>query len=183
MQYPQMLSQLVQGKPPSLADWMADPIDEELALRSLGEVQECIRAGHLDEQAAFALRLGEIITRFWAGKDIEAGYKNHLALLGGARQQSMLELCVGQLLIARKLSQAWKHLDRGFQLAAHLLEPGEYFLVLKRHELLRQLPLSLVDSEAAGLEVLLNEARVIATLTGHGTRQGNTRPKHQDTVD
>lgn len=183
MQHPQILSQLRQGKTPGLAAWMADPMDKAEALRSLARLQKIMRFGHLDEQVVFARRLGEIITRFWAGKDIEAGYENLLALLDGTRQQSILELCVGQLLIARRLSQAWMHLDRGFQLAVHLLEPDDYFLVLKRHELLRQLPLSLVGTDAATLDALLKEARVIATLRGNGTRQVNTSPKHQDTVD
>ena len=182
-QYPQIFGQLLQGKTPGLAVWMADPVSQEPALRNLGQIQKCMRSGSLDEKTAFALRLGEIIMRFWAGKDIDAGYKNLFALLGRPREQSILELCVGQLLITRKLSQAWTHLDRGFQLAAHLLEPEDYFIVLKRHELLRQLPLSLMVSEPVGLEALLNEARVIASLRGRGSRQGNVSPTHQDTVD
>lgn len=183
MQYRQNRNQLLQGKVPGLAAWMADPVDEESALHNLRQIQERMRSGNLDEQIAFALRLGDIIMRFWAKKDIDAGYENLLALLERPRQQSMLELCIGQLLISRKLSRAWTHLDRGFQLAAHLLEPENYFLVLRRHELLRQLPLSLAGSEASGLEALLNEARIIATLRGRRTRQGNIVPKHRDTVD
>ncbi len=90
MKYSQMRSQLLRGKMPGLAIWMADPVDVEVALRSLDGLQNRICAGNLDEQAVLALSLGEIITRLWAGKDIEAGYKNLLALQEGARQQSML---------------------------------------------------------------------------------------------
>lgn len=168
---------------PGLAIWMADPVDVETAVCSLGKLQHCMRAGNLDEHAVFSLRLGEIIARFWAGKDIEAGYKNLLALLNRTHQESVLELCIGQLLMARKLSPAWVHLERGFQLAAHLLEPEDYFLVMKRHELLRQLPLSQQGMEAVDLETLLSEARVIASLRGNATRRGKFKPEHKDTVD
>ncbi len=183
MQYPQIIDQLLQGKTPGLASWMAEPVNEALALSNLERMQKRVCSAGLSEQEVFPLRLGEIVMRYWAGKDIEAGYKNLLALLEGVRQQSILELCVGQLLIARKLSQAWVHLDSGFQLAAHLLEPKEYFIVLKRHELLRQLPLRSVESDPAGLESLLSEARIIASLRGHGPAPGNTGPQHRDTVD
>ena len=99
------------------------------------------------------------------------------------RQRAMLELCFGQLLIARKCRSAWLHLDRGFALAAHLLEPEEYFSVLKRHELLRQLPVAPGASEGASLEALLNEARVIARLRGPASRPDLRGPRHRDTVD
>ncbi len=183
MQFPEIINQLMRCEPPGLAVWMAYPADVETALCSLGRLQQRIRAGNLDEKAVFTLRLGEIIARFWAGKDIEAGYKNLLALLDGAQQESVLELCVGQLLMARKLLPAWEHLERGFQLAAHLLEPEDYFLVMKRHDLLRQLSLSQQGMEAVDLETLLSEARVIASLRGKATRRGEIAPGHQDTVD
>jgi hypothetical protein len=171
------------GETPGLAAWMAEPVDEALALNDLKRVQRhALHGGHGD-QTVFTLRLGELILRYWAGKDIEAGYKNLLALLEGEREQSILELCIGQLLIARKLSRAWVHLDRGFQLGTHLLEPKDYFLVLKRHELLRQLPLRRVQCEPAGLDSLLAEARIIASLRGRGTPHGSRGPGHRDTVD
>ena len=183
MQFTQIIDQLLRCELPGLAAWMADPVDVETALCTLDKLQDRMRAGNLDEQAVFTLRLGEIIARFWAGKDIEAGYKNLLALLNGTRQESLLELCVGQLLLARKLSSAWPHLERGFQLAAHLLEAEDYFLVMKRHELLRQLSLSHVGMEAVDLATLLTEARVIASLRGRETGRANMKPGHQDTVD
>ena len=179
-QYSQIISRLMLGETPGLAAWMAEPVDEALAFSYLKKVHRHALQG---DQAVFALRLGELIMRYWAGKDIDAGYKNLLALLEGEREQSILELCIGQLLMARKLSRAWPHLDRGFQLATHLLEPKDYFLVLKRHDLLRQLPLRRVQCEPAGLDSLLAEARIIASLRGKGTPHGNSGPRHGDTVD
>jgi hypothetical protein len=68
-------------------------------------------------------------------------------------------------------------------LAAHLLEPEEYFEVLKRYQLLRVLPLSPGFSEPVGLEALLTEAGVINELRGHANGTELTGPEHQDTLD
>jgi len=181
--YPEILGQILQGKPVSLAAWTAEPVEPVAALEALPGIQKQLRRSRPGEKSVFPLRLGEIILRFWAGQDIDAAYQNLSAVLDELHQRALLELCIGQLLMARRSLQAWSHLDRGFQLAAHLLEPEDYFLVLKRHELLRQLPSGLGDSGAAGLEALLKEAAVIERLKGHGTHSGYTGPKHQDTVD
>jgi hypothetical protein len=128
------------------------------------------------------VRLAEIIFRFWAGHDSESNYRNCLALLDSDRDLALLELCYGQLLIARRLEPAWRHLDTGFTTAARLLEPEDYFTVMKRHELLRQLPLATRPSPAASLDALLAEARVIARLRGPGGRPGTHLPGRSDTV-
>jgi len=167
----------------SLGSWFAAPMTVDQARASLAEARQRLRTGRRALPGAFNTRLGEIIFRFWAGQDVEPDYGNCLALAEDDRQRALLELCFGQLLIARKCQSAWLHLDRGFALAAHLLEPEEYFSVLKRHELLRQLPLGPTASEGSSLEALLNEARVIARLRGPGTRPDLRGPQHSDTVD
>ena len=73
--------------------------------------------------------------------------------------------------------------SNGFELAAHLLEPEEYFLVLKRHELLRHLQLMPTPSKAAGLDELLTEARVIQRLKGRESHTLPHNPGHLDTLD
>jgi hypothetical protein len=171
----------MEGCSVSLASWFAAPLTVDQAQVSLSEVRQ--RTGRRAPAGAFNIRLGEIILRFWAGRDVEPDYGNCLALAEDDRQRATLELCFGQLLISRKCQSAWLHLDRGFALAAHLLEPEEYFSVLKRHELLRQLPLAPRASEGVSLEALLNEARVIARLRGPGRRPDPRDPRHRDTVD
>ena len=128
----------MEGGSVSLASWFAAPLTVDQAQVSLSEVRQRLRTGRCTPAGAFNIRLGEIVFRFWAGQDVEPDYGNCLAMAEDDRQRAMLELCFGQLLIARKCRSAWLHLDRGFALAAHLLEPEEYFSVLKRHELLRQ---------------------------------------------
>lgn len=183
MNYPGVLEKLLQGGPASLADWFAVPLAIEQAQAAALEIQQRLLGSRDSPRTQFHLRLVEIIFRYWAGQDVEAGMKNFSALLQDKRERAMLALCYGQLLIARKQTPAWEHLDRGFGLAVHLLEAEDYFTVLRRHELLRQLPLKAAPSAAASLEVLLDEARIIARLKGTGRRTGASDATHQDSVD
>ena len=131
----------------------------------------------------FEIRLAGLIVAYWRGGSVEADYKNLLVLAEEQRQQAMLRLCYGQLLLARRCENAWKYLDEGFRLSANMLQADEYFQVLKRHELLSGLPLSAEPSQPAPLDELLTEARVISRLRGRGTRPPPRSPKHRDTVD
>ena len=183
MTRPEVLSQLVVGGQAGLASWFAVPLTVEQAQAALSEVRHSLRGGRAAQQRLFTMRLAEIILRYWAGYDIEPNYRTLLALLNEQRERALLDLCYGQLLISRKQESAWRHLDKGFTAAVHLLEPEDYFTVLKRHQLLRQLPLGSLPSEAAPLAALLAEARVIARLRGLGGRRDMPAPKHNDTVD
>jgi len=169
--YPEVLNRLLQGDPLSLADWFAAPVGVEPARAAAANIQQQLLTRRNESQRLFQWRLAEIIARYWAGHDIEAGVKNFSAILRDRREQALLALCYGQLRLARKWAPAWEHLDRGFELAAHLLEPEDYFRVLKRHDLLRQLVLGAAPLAAAPLEVLLDEARIIARLKGARQRR------------
>ena len=161
-----VLEQLQRGEQPSLVSWFAEPVDAsdaELRLTGLVQSLHSVRSGRGD---LFPLCLLEIILRFWLGRDVEARYRNLFALLIANRERAVLELCLGQLLLARRQTDAWKHLDRGFGFAANLLEAEDYFTVMKRHTTLRHLPLKDTPSPVAGLQQLLDEAGVIARLKG-----------------
>ena len=166
MKYTDVHKQILQGGSLSLADWFAEPVNTELAQAALSEIQPRLLAGRGSRQVLFNLRLAEIIFRYWAGYDIQASVENFSVVLDDQHERAMLELCYGQLLMACKQHPARAHLEHGFELAAHLLEPEDYFRVLRRHDLLRQLPLKPVPSPAVPLEALLDEARVIACLKG-----------------
>jgi hypothetical protein len=181
--YPDVLKQLLQGGRVSLASWFAVPLGIEQAQAAALEIQQRLLTGRYEQMAPFNFRLAEIIFRYWAGYEVAANVKNFSALLQDKRERAMLALCYGQLLMVRKQVPAWDYLDHGFQLATHLLEPEDYFKVLKRHELLRQLPLQTAPSAAAPLDALLDEARIIARLKGNGRRAGMAGDAHQDTVD
>ena len=183
MSRPEVLRQLLIDGQASLAGWFAAPLTQEQAEAALSEIRQALHGGRAAQQAAFSTRLAELILRFWAGRDIEASYRNLHALLSDQRELALLDLCYGQLLMSCKQEPAWQHLDKGFTTAAHLLEPEDYFAVLKRHELLRQLPLSPLPSPAATLEALLAEARVIARLRGIAVRPDRGFCDHKDTLD
>lgn len=183
MSYPKILEELLQDGPVSLASWFAEPMTAEQAAQLMPDIRRRLSAQRADSGSGFRLRLAELIMRYWDGQDIEAGHQNLFALLAGKREKAILELAFGQLLLARRHAHAWEHLEHGFSLATHLLEAEEYFTVLKRHELLRQLPLGQVPVEAAPLDALLEESRVIARLTGRGPRSRDTAAKHGDTLD
>lgn len=183
MSYPEVLGQLVADDgQASLSGWFAEPLTEKQARAALHEVRAGLRASRADRRSLHITRLAELIFRYWAGYDIEVDYRNSRAMPQGEREFALLELCYGQLLLSRKQEPAWWHLDKGFMTAAHLLEPDDYFTVLRRHELLRQLPLTVLPAAAAPLESLLAEARVIARLRGAGSRPGMRPAKHNDTV-
>jgi hypothetical protein len=164
---PEVFEQLQRGELPSLATWFADPVETGIAGSRLAAVEQCLRSVRTAATDLFPQRLLEIILRFWLDLDVEARYQNLYALLTGNRERAMLELGLGQLLMARRLATAWQHLDHGFELAANLLDAEDYFCVLKRHALLRQLPLQPSAAVATNLDGLLDEARIIAKLTGN----------------
>jgi len=178
-----MLQLLLGGGTLSLADWLADPLPGRAAEVWLRETRERLRTCCRDGPRRFHVRLAEIIARHWCGEATAMNYRNLLAVLDSDCHRAQLELCYGQLLIACKRRAAWRHLDDGFELAANLLEPEEYFVVLRRHDRLRHLPLSENGTAPADLESLLREAGVISRLSGRGRSRRTGRPKHQDTID
>ena len=137
-----VLSNLLAGRLNSLATWFAEPMSPEQAEACLPDIRRQARMGACAGACWFDLRLAELIVAFWRGHDIEADYRNLSALAAEQRQQAVLRLCYGQLLLARRCETAWHYLDDGFRLAANLLDADEYFQVLKRHDLLHGLPLS-----------------------------------------
>ncbi|NIP54971.1 MAG: hypothetical protein GWO26_23885, partial [Phycisphaerae bacterium] len=66
--------------------------------------------------------------------------------------------------LSRQLSGAMEHLERGFDLARHLFTASDYFTVMNRHRLLRQLPLSDTPTHAEALAAMLTSAKVIERM-------------------
>ena len=185
MTEPDTLPVLLSGQRVSLAGWFASPLSRQQAETWLPNIRRRAQDSLNGGQDGSAVPLAELIVQYWLGRDVEAIYQNRRALPGGHRERAMLELCYGQLLMACKIDIAWQHLDRGFELAAHILQPEDYFLVLKRHERLRALALSAQPSKPMHLHELLAEARVIQQLkgAGRGTHRLASGQKHLDTVD
>lgn len=185
MKEPDTLRVLLTGQTVSLASWFASPLTPQQAEAWLAKIRRLTQTSVSEERDGCAVRLAELVVRYWHGYDVDAAYQNMLALLSERRECALLELCYGQLLIARKIDMAWQHLDGGFELAAHIFQPEDYFLVLKRHELLRALVLSARPSKPMRLDELLTEARVIQRIKepGRGTHRQAVGRMHHDTLD
>ena len=183
MEASQMLQLLMSGEQPPLAAWLADPLAKAEAEGWLGEIRSRLRGCYEGGQFCFSVRLAEMIVRHWCGGDSGVIYQNLRAVLRPRRDRAQLELCYGQLMIAGKRRGAWRHLDCGFELGANLLEPEEYFVVLRRHDSLRHLPLSESGGAPASLGDLLLEAAVIRRIGGRGRGAQLRGSGHRDTVD
>jgi hypothetical protein len=182
---PDSLSNLLSGRSVSLAAWFADPLTAQQAADGLSRIRQLTRSRVSDGPERPAVQAAEMIARYWLGYDVVAAYQNTLAPLRRHHDRALLKLCYGQLLMARKVDSAWQHLDSAFELAANILQAEEYFLVLKRHQLLRALALSAKPSSPMRLDELLNEAEVIQRLTGArgGTHRSPVGRTHHDTTD
>lgn len=161
--------------------WYAEPLTGGAAAllhdQARRAVQQSLASG--SRPLALAPRLAELIAGFWLGRAVALDHRSLIATLP-PESQALVELVYGQLLISRKLAGALEHLHRGFMLAVPQLEPGEYFTLLRRHELLRALPLHTTASAALTLADLLTEARVIRRFQPHGRRR--TAHPHDDTL-
>lgn len=152
------------GSLPPLSSWFPalraeTPPSDHMALRS--------------PTPDFCSRLTDLIDRFRLGRLVEVSYLELVAHADPGREAAITELCLGQLLISSRQQRAWHHLDRGFELAIPWFRGSEYLEVMRRHALLRLLPLrSEVISRCPGssgrrltsLEELLREAAVIQRL-------------------
>ena len=178
------LESLLQACPPStalrLADWYGDPLSPERARALLARAGRRHQAALKSGEPVFTIRLIELIAGAWAGRDLAMHHASLLAEADSAQERALLELATGQLLISRRLAAARACLQRGFALAAPLLPPQDYFIVMKRHGLLEYLPLGTIPADPAGLRALLAEAAVIRRLQGERSRGGRTDP--QDTL-
>ncbi|TCK16802.1 hypothetical protein DFR30_0021 [Thiogranum longum] len=179
MQAPEPLSQLLSDNDLSLADWYGEPLDARQAEYWVRQ----LLASSARTRLRFRDRLAELVARYWSGRDAEMSYYSLLAIAQNDIERALLELCYGQLLLARKRQPARKHLDAGFALAAHLWPADDYFRVMKRHQALAVLPLSTKTAAPSGLEALLKEACVIDRLTGTARHHDHAEGEHCDTLD
>ena len=175
-----ILSSLLAGRPVPLASWFAEPVDAREAQAWLLRIRQ--RLGTSAQASRFGLQLAALIAHYWTGREVGAEFATLFATPLEPVERAMLQLCYGQLLLSRKCRGAWAFLDAGFEQAAHFLEADEYFQVLRRHDILRRLPLAPRPSVPEGLQALLTEGEIIRQLEGEGTRRLPTGQKHRDTV-
>lgn len=161
---------------PPLAGWYAAPMAPAVAAELHTQARQAQQRQLADQGNRFPARLAELIACYWLGRGIDLVCQSLLAT-ARVEQQALVELVYGQLLISRKLVGAREHLQRGFTLAIPMLQPAEYFAVLRCHEVLSTLILTATPADGQTLFNLLNEARVIKQLQPNS---GRIRPGHRD---
>ena len=149
-----------------LAGWYAVPMARDEARRRLVNRE-------LAQKTTPGSDLRDQILGFWAEGPQRLHFAPLLATAHG-KELALLRLVQGQLLMSVRLAGAMAHLDAGFQAAAPFLAPHDYFILLRRHELLRRLPLGDRPRTPAGLEALLVEARLRGRRRAFRHRPGDT---------
>jgi hypothetical protein len=157
-----------------LARWYAEPLtpqqaNELLSLAVVHEQQLLKRFAH-----SYLSPLLKLIALHWLGEPIESHYQQLVSRKEKSVHIEILTpLIYGQLLMSRRIEGAMGYLDQAFAQARLLLRPEDYFTVMKRHQLLKQLPLGEGYSAGSTLEALLNTAAVIGRMKeSHGERPG-----------
>jgi hypothetical protein len=165
---------------PSLAGWYADPIAVPDARALLDIAQRRLRSRLCRGGRCFPLQVLGMICHHWLHPVSALDYRQLSTLACDDSERALVELVYGQLLVSGKRLPARQHLARGFSLAASHLETADYFLLVRRHELLDFLPLSMTSAAPQDLRSLLKEAAVIRRLQ-EGERRAYKNP-HCDTL-
>lgn len=148
-----------------LARWYAEPLnlDEAEQLLSLNVKREQERLKrHGSPLISPHIKL---IALHWLGEPIEGHYHHLISRKGKSIHAEILKpLIYGQLLMSREQNGAIGYLDQAFAQARLLLRPEDYFTMMKRHQLLKQLPLGSGNAAGKTLEALLATAGVIERM-------------------
>jgi hypothetical protein len=171
---------LLKSVRPSLTGWYADPLTAPAARALLDRTQRRWRSSLCRGGCSFPLHVLRMICQHWLQSDSTLDYRQLSVLACDDRGRALVELVYGQLLISGKRLPARQHLARGFSLAARHLDTVDYFLLLRRHDLLAYLPLSGSPVVAQDLSSLLKESAVIARLQGNERRVHES--PHRDTL-
>ncbi len=175
-----MTAQALGAPQVSLVAWYGEPLDSGDAERLYAETEKVLMHRLCAGLPVFHLQVIQLLCHYWMDVYHLLEYRQLTALPTGKRDRALLELVYGQLLLSRRQKPALQHLDHGFRLAAGYLEATDYFLLVRRHELLRYIPLSDAGGTPQGLQSLLAEAAVIRQLQGAGPRVSSM--SHYDTV-
>jgi len=164
----------------SLAAWYGEPVSPADAVCLYTDTEKALRSRLCAGLPAFQLHVLQLLGHFWMDVSISLEYQQLATSANGQRDRALLEIVYGQLLLSRRQRPALEHLDRGFRLAAGYLDASDYFLLVRRHDLLRHIPLSATQAAPQGLQSLLAEAAVIRQL--QGAVRHTCRDTRQDTI-
>ncbi len=149
-----------------LARWYGNPLAAAQARALLAAIEQ--RRTRSRSRRCRTCLLQTVIARFWLGDDVAADIAHLNALFRTTPHgAALVELIYGQLLMSRRLHGATRHLEQGFHRASRLLTADDYFILLRRHQILARLPLSDVALPPANLATLVTTAAVIARMEPH----------------
>lgn len=151
----------------SLARWYAEPLGEEEAAALLRFAQAREQALLKRGGKSHLSPLLRLIALHWLGEQTDSYYQHLKARqTSSVHAQLLLLLIHGQLQMSGQVKEGMDELDEAFERMRLLLRPQDYFAVVKRHKLLRQLPPSPDLPSALPLKRLLITAAVIERMRG-----------------
>ena len=168
------------AEPASLGLWYGGPLDPDRARQLMTQGRAAAQHAYRQGQPAITGELQQCIAGFWLERLVWDRLRTLAESASPPEAAALAALIHGQLLMSRRLQGAAKQLDHGFERARDLFLPGDFFVVMKRHELLAELPSAPDPRPPMDLEDLLREARVIQRLRGR--RRSTVLSRPDDTI-
>ncbi|MEF3194050.1 MAG: hypothetical protein K6346_07540 [Halothiobacillaceae bacterium] len=140
-----------------LAAWHAEPLAQDKAEA---------RLARLGTAMAWDDRLEALHLRLMLGLPAMMQREVLMAEADDDLQRAAVELITGQVMLARRLKGAWAWLDAAEKRLAHGLPGPGYLELLRRHAMLRTLPLFDQPKPMRPLKELLAIAAAISRLEG-----------------
>jgi hypothetical protein len=150
--------------PLPLHRWYVEALSPVQAEQWLHQLRASRRSISADRGARLSVWIREVTARCALSMPIELHYRDMKEAAVSRREQALVELVYGQALISQRLRAGLSHLDAGLRLAHDIIATADYFTLVKRHELLSELPLGDDPAPPQGLSALLVEAGVIRRL-------------------
>lgn len=148
-----------------LARWYGEPLNHEEAeaLLKLTEKRAQERLKRNGNSCLYPLL--KLIALHWREEPTEGHYHYLISKKNKSVHAGILSpLIYGQLLMSTKTEGAMDYLDEAFHRARLLLKPEDYFVLMKRHQILKNIPLSGQACEGETLEELLKTGGVIGRM-------------------
>lgn len=153
------------GRPGILGRWYAEPLDDDAARGLLNRADLRERRSLRQGRNCCTCRLLRLVAHFWLDHDAETAYRSAETACGrSAHGRALTSLIRGQLLASRRRAGAARQLRAGFEAAAGIFSPADYFAVVRRHALLENLPPSKNPVPPTALNELVTAAAVAARL-------------------